>query len=185
MSTVKFYSEKDEHGFLSNFFASGVTIDGKVFPTVEHYFQSKKYVYEGCSEESLKHSEVIRNSKTPYIAKLLASDPNKVLSQPARYKWMEDPYKILRELKEKGLKIDPEWDTVVNKVSGFRKKDTIMHIALYEKFRDPSLNKLLMSTGKKILVEHTSRDSYWGDGGDGSGKNMLGKLLMSIRQEYV
>jgi hypothetical protein len=26
-------------------------------------------------------------------------------------------------------------------------------------------------------------DSYWGDGGDGSGKNMLGKILMRVRDE--
>ncbi len=28
-----------------------------------------------------------------------------------------------------------------------------------------------------------SADSYWGDGGDGSGKNMLGKILMRVRDE--
>jgi predicted NAD-dependent protein-ADP-ribosyltransferase YbiA (DUF1768 family) len=26
-------------------------------------------------------------------------------------------------------------------------------------------------------------DSYWGDGGDGSGKNMLGKVLMRVRDD--
>ena len=33
------------------------------------------------------------------------------------------------------------------------------------------------------IVEHTDNDSYWGDGGDGSGKNMLGRILMEIREE--
>lgn len=185
MSAINFYSEKDEFGFLSNFFLSSITFDGKVFPTVEHYFQSKKYDYVGCSEDSLKHSEVIRNSTTPFIAKLLASDPNKVTPpRSTGHNWLEKYTKILREVKEKDLKIDPEWDTI-NKTSGLRKKDTIMHIALYEKFKDPVLNGMLMSTGNKVLIEHTNRDSYWGDGGNGSGKNMLGKLLMSIRQEYA
>jgi len=32
-------------------------------------------------------------------------------------------------------------------------------------------------------VEHTDNDSYWADGGDGSGRNMLGVLLMSVRKE--
>ena len=31
----------------------------------------------------------------------------------------------------------------------------------------------LLATGNARIVEHTERDSYWGDGGDGSGKNML------------
>lgn len=30
-------------------------------------------------------------------------------------------------------------------------------------------------------MEHTFNDSYWGDGGDGTGKNRLGVLLMDIR----
>jgi hypothetical protein len=33
------------------------------------------------------------------------------------------------------------------------------------------------------LVEHTANDDYRADGGDGSGKNMLGKLLMELREK--
>ncbi len=44
-----------------------------------------------------------------------------------------------------------------------------------------------MATGGSFLVEHTKRDKYWGDGGDGGngtvGKNMLGKLLVQVREE--
>jgi predicted NAD-dependent protein-ADP-ribosyltransferase YbiA (DUF1768 family) len=29
----------------------------------------------------------------------------------------------------------------------------------------------------------TENDSYWGDGGDGSGRNMLGQVLMRVREE--
>ena len=32
----------------------------------------------------------------------------------------------------------------------------------------------LLTTGDSTLVEHTKNDAYWGDGGDGSGTNMLG-----------
>ena len=42
---------------------------------------------------------------------------------------------------------------------------------------------MLMGTGDAKLVEHTENDDYWGDGGDGSGKNMLGQILMRIRAE--
>ena len=44
------------------------------------------------------------------------------------------------------------------------------------------LQVLLLSTGDAKLVEHTTNDSYWGDGGDGSGKNMLGRILMEVRE---
>ena len=35
---------------------------------------------------------------------------------------------------------------------------------------------------KGKLVEHTTNDAYWGDGGDGSGTNMLGRILMEVRE---
>jgi len=38
-----------------------------------------------------------------------------------------------------------------------------------------------LNTGDKILIEHTYKDSYWADGGDGSGQNWLGKILMIVR----
>ena len=40
---------------------------------------------------------------------------------------------------------------------------------------------LLLATGDAKLVEHTENDDYWGDGGDGRGKNMLGRILMDVR----
>ncbi|MAZ56127.1 MAG: swarming motility protein YbiA, partial [Flavobacteriales bacterium] len=43
--------------------------------------------------------------------------------------------------------------------------------------------KYLLSTGDRELVEHTTRDSFWGDGGDGTGANQLGKGLMRIRTQ--
>ena len=64
-------------------------------------------------------------------------------------------------------------------------KDDIMRKALDAKFtQHPSLKKQLLVTGDKQLVEHTKNDSYWGDGGDGTGKNMLGHLLVELRQQF-
>jgi N-glycosidase YbiA len=62
-------------------------------------------------------------------------------------------------------------------------KDNVMRGAVYAKFtQHEDLKKVLLSTGNEQLVEHTERDSYWGDGGDGSGKNRLGQILMEIRE---
>lgn len=59
----------------------------------------------------------------------------------------------------------------------------IMHKALLAKFiAHERLRALLLSTGDRKLVEHTYNDRYWGDGGDGSGYNHLGRLLMEIRK---
>lgn len=63
-------------------------------------------------------------------------------------------------------------------------KDDIMREAVLAKFtQHEELREILLGTGDAELVEHTPRDSYWGDGGDGSGKNRLGQILMSVREE--
>ena len=63
-------------------------------------------------------------------------------------------------------------------------KEDHMWEALRAKFtQQPQLRSLLLSTGDAELVEHTRKDSYWADGGDGSGKNRLGQLLMELRAE--
>jgi ribA/ribD-fused uncharacterized protein len=68
-----------------------------------------------------------------------------------------------------------DWDKV---------KDAVMLDALRAKFtQHADLRALLLSTGEARLVEHTTNDNYWGDGGDGSGKNRLGQLLMQVRDE--
>lgn len=67
----------------------------------------------------------------------------------------------------------PDWDDV---------KDDVMREVLHAKFtQHPELRDILLSTGGAEIVEHTISDNYWADGGDGSGRNMLGKLLMEIR----
>lgn len=63
-------------------------------------------------------------------------------------------------------------------------KDRIMREAVLAKFSQHSdLRERLLSTGDAEIMEHTERDDYWGDGGDGRGRNRLGKILMSVRDE--
>jgi len=63
-------------------------------------------------------------------------------------------------------------------------KDGIMLDALRAKFdQHADLKRVLLETGDRTLVERTANDRYWGDGGDGSGRNRLGELLMLLRKE--
>ena len=63
-------------------------------------------------------------------------------------------------------------------------KVDIMKTCLKAKFtQNKDLEALLVGTGNAKLIEHTSNDKYWGDGDDGSGQNMLGRLLMELREE--
>lgn len=71
------------------------------------------------------------------------------------------------------LRLRPDWEQV---------KDDIMMEALREKFKDPYLKALLISTGDAPLVQ-LKYCSYWGSGPNGRGKNMLGVLLQNLRDE--
>jgi ribA/ribD-fused uncharacterized protein len=60
----------------------------------------------------------------------------------------------------------------------------IMREAVLAKFtQHDDLRDILISTGDAKMVEHTSNDSFWGDGGDGSGENWLGRILMEVREK--
>lgn len=63
-------------------------------------------------------------------------------------------------------------------------KDDVMLKAVQAKFaQHAELRSILLSTGDAEIIEHTTNDRYWGDGGDGTGKNMLGQILMQVRDE--
>ena len=59
-----------------------------------------------------------------------------------------------------------------------------MRKAVFEKFsQNEDIKKILLSTGDEELIENTSDDYYWGCGTKGTGKNMLGKILMEVREK--
>jgi hypothetical protein len=63
-------------------------------------------------------------------------------------------------------------------------KVSVMTDAVRAKFaQHEELRTLLLGTGDAKLVEHTENDDYWGDGGDGRGRNMLGQILTRVRTE--
>ncbi|MBB6099014.1 hypothetical protein HNR42_002450 [Deinobacterium chartae] len=140
MNVIRFYREKETYGEFSNFAPYVIELDGKVWPTSEHYFQAQKFL-----EEELR--ERVRAAVGPMAAAHLGRD--------------------------RSLPLRPDWEAV---------KDDVMRRALHAKFtQHPGLRALLLATGNARLVEHTRNDRYWGDGGDGSGRNMLGRLLMELR----
>jgi len=65
---------------------------------------------------------------------------------------------------------DPEWE---------EKKVNIMLECLCMKFENPELRKKLLATGDAVIHEDSQTDMFWGK----KGKDMLGKLLMQVREE--
>ena len=62
-------------------------------------------------------------------------------------------------------------------------KDDIMRKAVLRKFETHAdIREILLSTEDAEIIENSPIDSYWGCGKDGSGKNMLGIILMEVRE---
>lgn len=62
-------------------------------------------------------------------------------------------------------------------------KDDVMRRAVLRKFEThDDIYQILLDTGEEQIVENAPGDYYWGCGADGSGKNMLGKILMEVRE---
>jgi ribA/ribD-fused uncharacterized protein len=60
----------------------------------------------------------------------------------------------------------------------------VMRRAVRAKFvQHPRLAARLLATGNRPLVEDTRGDQFWGDGGDGTGRNVNGQILMELRAQ--
>ena len=64
---IYFFKPHDEYGCFSNFSPHGVELDGRYWPTVEHYFQAQKFT-------DAAHQDLSARSATPKDAKTLGWD---------------------------------------------------------------------------------------------------------------
>jgi len=137
---VYFYSTRGKYGCFSNFSRHSFELDGKQWPTSEHYFQAQKFA-------GTPHEEEVHAAPSPKEAANRGRDR----SRPLRTDWEEA-------------------------------KDDVMHRAVRAKFeQNADIQEVLLGTGDREIVEDTTHDYYWGCGTDGTGKNMLGKILMEVR----
>ncbi|MFB2967760.1 NADAR family protein [Aerosakkonema sp. BLCC-F183] len=76
--------------------------------------------------------------------------------------------------RDRSFPLRPDWEQV---------KDDIMRRGVLRKFQTHTdIREVLISTGDELIVENSPIDYYWGCGADGSGNNMLGKILMEVRE---
>ena len=76
--------------------------------------------------------------------------------------------------RDRSRPLRPDWEAV---------KDDIMRRGVLRKFEaHVDLAELLLGTGDERIVEAAPGDRYWGAGPDGTGRNMLGQILMETRK---
>lgn len=130
---------------FDNFSAHQIEIWGRMFPTVEHAFQWKKFEVSNPDV-----SAQIIAAKSPWAVKQISST---------------------------AANRRPDWDDV--KV-GIMEELLRAKVAQHEDVRN-----MLLESRQKNIIENSPVDDFWGIGRDGSGKNMVGVLLMKIRDEEV
>ncbi len=187
-----YFYETGPVAFLGNFSPSQITVDGQTFACAEAAFQYKKY-------QLLADQHGISNSTNPlcqeFMAKLngfvdpncsgkKAFDINRELGGIEKYDFATKQSKIVKA----GLV--HQIAKLFNKESLYAKnwnkgiRDQVMWKILNVKFAYGNPNHLLLKATKDAyLLEHNNakRDNYWSDNSDGSGENMLGRMLSAIR----
>jgi ribA/ribD-fused uncharacterized protein len=127
----------------------------------------------GCFSNFSKHAIELEGVSWPTSEHFFQSqkftnqtDIDAVLSAPT-------PFVAAQIGRERERSFRQNWEAV---------RDDVMLRALMAKFtQHADLSDILQSTHGARLVEHTRNDRYWGDGGDGTGRNMLGQLLGKVR----
>lgn len=158
--TIKFWGANNPNGYLSNFYFSDFTLDGVTYPTVEHYFQSKKF--EGSTEKILISNSNNRLEKVSHEAYIAG------LSHPAE---------TAKEGRRRDFQMRKDWEQV---------KEDVMYSGIKAKFTQSlELTSLLLNTKDEELVEDSPYDYYWGVGRSKTGQNRLGVLLMRLRNEIT
>lgn len=64
----------------------------------------------------------------------------------------------------------------------YEMREIVMAVGLFYKFKQERFKNFLLSTGDKEICEDSPYDYYWGVGADDTGENMLGKMLMKLRE---
>lgn len=157
MNIIAFTKVKLPYGWLGNMAAYPVTHEGLEYRTTEALFQALRF------SKFPEIAEKIRQEKSPMSAKMVAKGHKDLLEQSG--------YELLGQ---------QDWE--------------YMKLCLRLKVEQhPQLKQMLLDTGEdKIVEDCSSRPQgtglFWGaeyKDGKWSGKNILGKLWMQLRQELV
>ena len=142
-------------------------------PTVIKFYRiSEEY---GCFSNFSPHPVELKGKRWPTSEHYFQAQKFAGTEHEEAIRLKKSPMIAARIGRDRKKPLRADWDEV---------KDDVMREAVRAKFKQhPDLRAILLSTGDALIVEHTQNDAYWGDGGDGTGKNMLGLILMEVREE--
>ena len=137
------------------------------------YFYSTREVPYGCFSNFSAHGFALDGAWWPTSEHYFQAQKFAGMPHAEQIRRAPTP-KIAANLgRERKRPLRADWEAV---------KDDVMRVAVLEKFtRHADLRAILLATDDEEIVENAPSDYYWGCGADGSGKNMLGIILMEVR----
>jgi len=173
-STIFFYDKKKPYYEFTNF-AEGFPIiksifgtedEPKMWPTTEQYFQAMKFAVG--NQDPTKNSLLInkiRTFRTEYNKntgeQIKQSAAKKAFNEAKKYTYDNETWKKI------GTNV--MWEALVAKYTQY-----------------PLLRALLLATGAPsiVIVEDSQQDPFYGRGADFTGANVLGRMLMLLRNTF-
>lgn len=150
---VFFWMPDEEYGFFSQWYPKPFKVDGELYYTAEHWMMASKAAFFGDSATRA----LIMKEPSPEKVRDLGRQIKPFDSK----KWAKHSYEIVL----RGNQV---------------------------KFADPELKQRMLDTGNRLLVEASPHDKLWGIGYDSDhavknydswGQNLMGKVMMQIRDE--
>ena len=136
------------------------------------FYTPEFYVFNNFSAHAIEfRGKLYPTSEHAYQAAKCTDPQGQEAIRTAR-----SPYQA-KELANKTYKAakDRDW--------GSKKVAVLEEILRAKLAQHPEAQEALRKSGNEDIVEDSPTDSFWGEGADGSGQNMLGKLWMKLRDE--
>lgn len=138
------------------------------------YFYSTREAY-GCFSNFSPHGVQLKGVWWPTTEHYFQAQKFVGASDEEAIRLAKSPKQAAEMGRDRKRPLRPDWEQV---------KDNVMREAVRQKFlTHKDIQQTLLNTGDEEIVENAPGDYYWGVGADGSGKNMLGKILMEVRAE--
>jgi diaminohydroxyphosphoribosylaminopyrimidine deaminase/5-amino-6-(5-phosphoribosylamino)uracil reductase len=156
---IEFYKAWDEYGCFSNFSAHPIQMPSPGGGPLQEWLSVEHYY----------QSQKFQGVEDPEAVALIAA----IATAPSP----EEAAAIGRRAeRERPDLVHPDWEA---------DKPGVMLGALRAKFMEHAGPRRLLLSTSGPLAESSPHDYYWGRGYDGSGNNMLGRLLVEVREEMV
>jgi ribA/ribD-fused uncharacterized protein len=137
------------------------------------FYDREFYMFSNFSSFMVEYKGVLwMTSEHAYQASKFVDAP--LIEQIKNARSSHDAFKLARANPDR---VKPDWDNI--------KLQIMDEIVRAKHSQHAYIQKKLLETGTKEIVEDSPVDSFWGWGSDRKGENNLGKIWMRLREELT